>query len=67
VLLSAGSDGSLHVWRVDPSARVFESIASYSVGSAQGLAPDITCFDFVRSSPLLPASDKAPHDVFVVG
>ncbi|XP_045781481.1 uncharacterized protein LOC123878342 [Maniola jurtina] len=67
VLISAGSDGSLVAWRANASAQVFQRIVGYAVDAARGSAPDITCFDFIRSSPLRPLAEKTPDDIFVVG
>ncbi|XP_030036226.2 cytoplasmic dynein 2 intermediate chain 2 [Manduca sexta] len=68
ILLSSASDGSLNAWRVNANLKIFEIVESYAVNSARKtVAPDITCFDFIKTYPLRPSGEKVPDDVFVVG
>ncbi|XP_026749691.2 cytoplasmic dynein 2 intermediate chain 2-like [Galleria mellonella] len=68
ILFSSGSDGTINVWQVNSSSKVFENVVSYAVNGSRKLAtPDITCFDFIKSYPLRPSDDKVADDVFVVG
>lgn len=68
ILISAGSDGTLNVWQVNPNMKIFENVVSYTInGSRKMAAPDISCFDFIKLYPLRPSEDKVADDVFVVG
>ncbi|KAL0808320.1 hypothetical protein ABMA28_012810 [Loxostege sticticalis] len=68
ILISAGSDGTLNVWQVNSNLKIFENVVSYSLnGSKKVPAPDISCFDFIKSYPLRPCDEKVADDVFVVG
>lgn len=51
---------------MNSNLQVFENIVCYNINSSQNLAPDITCFDFIKNYPLRPADEKTP-EVFVVG
>lgn len=66
VLFSAGADGTLNAWQVNANSQVFENIVCYSINSSRNLAPDISCFDFIKNYPLRPTDEKIP-EVFVVG
>lgn len=68
ILISAGSDGTMNVWQVNSSLRIFENVICYDInGSKKTPSPDITCFDFIKSYPLRPSDEKIADDVFVVG
>lgn len=68
ILFSAGSDGTINVWQVNANSKIFESVVSYQVnGSRKLAAPDITCFDFIKSCPLRPSDERVPDNIFVVG
>ncbi|XP_028170926.1 WD repeat-containing protein 34-like [Ostrinia furnacalis] len=68
ILISAGSDGTINVWQVNANLKIFENVVSYALnGSKKVPAPDISCFDFIKSYPLRPSEEKVADDVFVVG
>ncbi|CAH2987710.1 unnamed protein product [Chilo suppressalis] len=68
ILISAGSDGTINVWQVNSTSKVFESVICYVInGSKKLAAPDISCFDFIKSCPLKPFDEKVADDIFVVG
>ncbi|GBP27174.1 WD repeat-containing protein 34 [Eumeta japonica] len=68
VLVSAGCDGTLNVWQVNVEHQVFQNVISYWLNGSKKLPRhDITCFDFIRVSPLRSAQEKISDDYFVVG
>ncbi|KAI8427212.1 hypothetical protein MSG28_014810 [Choristoneura fumiferana] len=68
VLMSSGSDGTINVWQVNTNLNIFEGIVCYNVnGSSKMAAPDISCFDFIKTYPLRSWDEKTPDDIFVVG
>ncbi|CAG9789900.1 unnamed protein product [Diatraea saccharalis] len=68
ILISAGSDGTVNVWQVNSNLKIFENVVCYSInGSKKLAAPDISCFDFIKSCPLRPFDEKVADDIFVVG
>ncbi|XP_053623386.1 uncharacterized protein LOC128682598 [Plodia interpunctella] len=68
ILFSSGSDGTINVWQVNSNFKVFENVMCYAInGSKKMVAPDISCFDFIRVFPLRPSDEKVSDDVFVVG
>ncbi|XP_059044890.1 cytoplasmic dynein 2 intermediate chain 2-like [Achroia grisella] len=68
ILFSSGSDGTINVWQVNSTTKIFENVVSYFLnGSRNMIAPDITCFDFIKTCPLRPSEEKLPDDVFVAG
>ncbi|XP_049883352.1 cytoplasmic dynein 2 intermediate chain 2-like [Pectinophora gossypiella] len=68
ILISSGSDGTVNVWQVNANLKIFENVISYNInGSRKMGAPDISCFDYIKTYPLRPSDQKVSDDVFVVG
>ncbi|KAJ2938361.1 hypothetical protein O0L34_g13283 [Tuta absoluta] len=68
VLISSGSDGTVNVWRVNVNLKTFDNIITYNINGSKKIdAVDITCFDFIKISPLRPCEEKHSGDIFVVG
>lgn len=68
ILISSGSDGTVNIWQVNISLKIFEIVVSYEINGSRELpAPDITSFDFIKTCPLRPSEERVPDDVFVVG
>lgn len=68
ILISSGSDGTMNVWQVNSNLKIFENVVCYAINGSRKLdAPDISCFDFIKSCPLRPFDEKVADDIFVVG
>nr|XP_021199367.2 uncharacterized protein LOC110382990 [Helicoverpa armigera] len=68
ILISGGCDGTVNVWRVNATQKVFENVICYAINGSRNMnAPNITCFDFIKTYPLRPSDQKVPDDIFVVG
>ena len=68
ILISAGCEGTINVWRVNANQKLFENVISYSINGSRNLnVVNISCFDFIKSYPLRPSDQKVPDDIFVVG
>ncbi|KAF9411961.1 hypothetical protein HW555_009375, partial [Spodoptera exigua] len=68
ILISAGCDGTINVWRVNASQKIFENIICYCLNGSRNMnGVNITCFDFIKTYPLRPSEEKVADDIFVVG
>ncbi|CAK1587997.1 unnamed protein product [Parnassius mnemosyne] len=66
ILISSGSDGTINVWQVNANLKIFENVVCYTLNAGKN-APDITCFDFIKSFPLRGYDERILADVFAVG
>ncbi|XP_050559586.1 cytoplasmic dynein 2 intermediate chain 2-like [Spodoptera frugiperda] len=68
ILISAGCDGTINVWRVNAGQKVFENVICYCLNGSRNMdSVNISCFDFIKTYPLRPSEEKIADDIFVVG